>query len=58
MSTTTETTLRCPACTKHATARLEWSEKDGVQHCEVRQYQCPGGCAVDPQTVREIIGAP
>ncbi|HZC72575.1 MAG TPA: hypothetical protein VE442_17895 [Jatrophihabitans sp.] len=58
MSITTETSLRCPTCAKHATATLEWSDRDGTVHCEVRDYRCSAGCTVDRQTVREVIGAP
>jgi hypothetical protein len=53
-----ETLLRCPVCGGRARATVEWSECAGAPHGEVCDYRCPNDCIVDPETVREIIGAP
>lgn len=51
------TTIICPICGKRATVTLDWIEERDTVHAEVVRYECPTGCRVDAESVREIIGA-
>jgi hypothetical protein len=40
-----------------ATVTLDWLEEHDVVHADVAGYECPSGCRVDAESIREIIGA-
>jgi post-segregation antitoxin (ccd killing protein) len=57
MSARATTTIMCPICRKRATVTLSWTEENDTMHAEVADYECPTGCQVDAESIREIIGA-
>lgn len=48
-----DTTLRCPNCGMDATARIR---AEGTGRVHVLGYDCPSGCVVDEEAIRQIVG--
>ncbi len=48
------TTIKCPTCGRDAQARV--TRRDDGGRTDVEAFQCPSGCDVDDEAVRQIIG--
>lgn len=57
MSTTHVRTVRCPVCGGQARVTVDGADDAARSHAHVRDYDCPNGCRVDDETVRQLIGA-
>jgi hypothetical protein len=52
---TDPTAVRCPGCGSQADVQVRRSAADPVRP-EIESFECPQGCAVDPESIRQIIG--